>query len=94
MGVLGTFAPQVTSVLSGAGRQSNGWESVRVRELAQEHFGKNASSAIQVVVSSKGHKVTDASVRKVIAEVTGGGPVRRPRQRSPPPEQAGRDVGN
>lgn len=70
VGVLGAFAPQVTSVLSGVGRQSNGSESVLVRELAQEHFGQNASSAIQVVVSSKGHKVTDASVRKVIAEVT------------------------
>jgi RND superfamily putative drug exporter len=70
VGVLGAFAPQVTSVLSGAGWQSNGSESVRVRELAQEHFGGNASSAIQVVVSSKGHEVTDASVRKVIAEVT------------------------
>ncbi|WP_256123061.1 MMPL family transporter [Streptomyces sp. LUP47B] len=67
---LGAFAPQVTSVLSGAGWQSNGSESVRVRELAQEHFGGNASSAIQVVVSSKNDRVTDAPVRKVIAEVT------------------------
>ncbi|MEV0222875.1 MMPL family transporter [Streptomyces sp. NPDC050704] len=70
VGVLGAFAPQVTSVLSGAGWQSNGSESVRVRELAQDHFGGNASSAIQVIVSSKGRDVTDASVRKVIAEVT------------------------
>ncbi|MGP4046650.1 MMPL family transporter [Streptomyces sp. 2A115] len=70
VGVLGAFAPQVTTVLSGAGWQSNGSESVRVRELAQEHFGGNASSAIQVVVSSKGNAVTDPSVRKVIAEVT------------------------
>ncbi|WP_151482308.1 MMPL family transporter [Streptomyces albicerus] len=68
--VLGAFAPQVTSALSGAGWQSNGSESVRVRELAQEHFGGNASSAIQVVVSSKGQEVTDPAVRAVIAEVT------------------------
>ena len=68
--VLGAFAPQVTSALSGAGWQSNGSESVRVRELAQDHFGGNASSAIQVVVSSKDGKVTDASALKVIAEVT------------------------
>ncbi|WP_369230096.1 MMPL family transporter [Streptomyces sp. R21] len=68
--VLGAFAPQVTSALSGAGWQSNGSESVRVRELAQEHFGGNASSAIQVVVGSKDGKVTDTSARKVIAEVT------------------------
>jgi len=68
--VLGAFAPQVTSALSGAGWQSNGSESMRVRELAQQHFGGNASSAIQVVVSSKDGKVTDASVQKVIAEVT------------------------
>lgn len=68
--VLGAFAPQVTSVLSGAGWQSNGSESVKVRELAEKHFGGTGSSAIQVVVASKSHQVGDPSVRRVIAEVT------------------------
>jgi putative drug exporter of the RND superfamily len=68
--VLGAFAPQVTSVLSGAGWQSNGSESVKVRELAEKHFGGNASSAIQVVVSSRSHQASDPAVRHVIAEVT------------------------
>ncbi|MFE9443593.1 MMPL family transporter [Streptomyces sp. NPDC006602] len=68
--VLGAFAPQVTSVLSGAGWQSNGSESVSVRELAEEHFGGTGSSAIQVVVSSKSHQVGDPAVRRVVAEVT------------------------
>ncbi|MGW1617067.1 MMPL family transporter [Streptomyces sp. NPDC002285] len=69
--VLGAFAPQVTSVLSGAGWQSNGSESVRVRELAEEHFGGNASYAIQVVVRSEQHRVSDPSVQEVIGRVTG-----------------------
>lgn len=68
--VLGAFAPQVTSVLSGAGWQSNGSESVKVRELAEKHFGGTGSSAIQVIVTSKSHQVGDPSVRRVIAEVT------------------------
>ena len=40
---LGVFAPRVESELSGAGWQANGSESVAARELAQEHFGGNAS---------------------------------------------------
>jgi len=46
---LGAFAPQVEHNLSGAGWQADGSESVAARELAREHFGGNASSAIQVV---------------------------------------------
>ncbi|MET9761736.1 MMPL family transporter [Streptomyces sp. NPDC006372] len=66
---LGAFAPQVTSALAGAGWQANGSESVTVRELAQKHFGGNASSALQVVVTAD-KQVSDPSVRKVIAEAT------------------------
>ncbi|MGQ4389367.1 MMPL family transporter [Streptomyces sp. SAS_270] len=66
---LGAFAPQVTSALAGAGWQANGSESVTVRELAQKHFGGNASSAVQVVVTTD-KQVSDPSVRKVIAEAT------------------------
>ncbi|WP_329334141.1 MMPL family transporter [Streptomyces sp. NBC_01352] len=68
--VLGAFAPQVTSALSGAGWQSNGSESVKVRELAEKHFGGTGSSAIQVVVSSHSHQVGEPAVQRVIAEVT------------------------
>ena len=56
---LGVFAPTVETNLSGAGWQANGSESVAVRELAQEHFGGNASSAIQVVVHSTDGPVTE-----------------------------------
>lgn len=49
---LGSFAPQVESSLSGAGWQASGSESVQARQLAQQHFGGNASSALQVVVHS------------------------------------------
>ena len=45
---LGAFAPQVEHNLSGAGWQADGSQSVAARELAQESFGGNASSAIQV----------------------------------------------
>lgn len=36
---LGAAAPTVFNSLAGAGWQANGSESVRVRELAEEHFG-------------------------------------------------------
>ncbi|MGZ6752764.1 MAG: MMPL family transporter, partial [Nocardioides sp.] len=55
---LGAFAPRVETELSGAGWQADGSESVAARELAQEHFGGNASTAIQVVVHSTDGPVT------------------------------------
>lgn len=67
---LGAFAPQVESSLSGAGWQDDGSESVAVRGLAQEHFGGNASSAIQVVVHSAGEPLTSAAGKDVLAEAT------------------------
>ena len=67
---LGAFAPQVEHDLSGAGWQANSSESVQARELAREHFGGNASSAIQVVVRSTDGPVTDNEGQQVIAEVT------------------------
>ena len=67
---LGAFAPQVEHNLSGAGWQANGSESVEARELAREHFGGNASSAIQVVVRSTDGPVTQGEGKDVIAEVT------------------------
>ena len=40
------------------------------RELAQEHFGGNASSAIQVVVHSTDGPVTQGAGKQVLAEAT------------------------
>ncbi|MEU6854344.1 MMPL family transporter [Actinacidiphila alni] len=65
--VLGAFAPRVESALSGAGWQADGSQSVAVRQLAQQHFGGNASSAIQVVVHAD-RPVSDPAVRQVIAD--------------------------
>lgn len=67
---LGVFAPRVESELSGAGWQANGSDSVAARELAQEHFGGNASTAIQVVVHSTDGPVTEGAGRQVIADAT------------------------
>ncbi|MBC7276240.1 MMPL family transporter [Nocardioides sp.] len=67
---LGVFAPAVEKNLSGAGWQADGSESVAVRELAQEHFGGNASHAIQVVVHSTDGSLQDGEGREVLAEVT------------------------
>ncbi|MDI2129564.1 MMPL family transporter [Yinghuangia seranimata] len=66
---LGAFAPQVTSALAGAGWQANGSESVQVRDLAREHFGGNASTALQVVVA-KDRPVTDPAVQDVVTRAT------------------------
>ncbi len=66
---LGAFAPQVESSLSGAGWQADGSESVVARELAQEHFGGNASSAIQVVVHSDA-PLTSRAGKRVLTEAT------------------------
>ncbi|RBY96539.1 MMPL family transporter [Blastococcus sp. TF02-8] len=67
---LGAFAPQVESRLSGAGWQADGSESVLVREAAEEHFGGNASHAVQVVVHSADGAVTEGRGGEVLAEAT------------------------
>jgi RND superfamily putative drug exporter len=67
---LGVFAPSVEKNLSGAGWQADGSQSVAVRELAQDHFGGNASHAIQVVVHSTDGPVTEGAGKSVLAEVT------------------------
>ncbi|MFE4600004.1 MMPL family transporter [Kitasatospora indigofera] len=64
---LGAFAPQVTGALSGAGWQANGSESVKVRQLAEQHFAGNASSALQIVVAAD-RPVTDPAVQQVIGK--------------------------
>lgn len=67
--LLGAFAPQVTTALSGAGWQSNGSQSVKVRELAQQHFGGNDSAALEVVIHAA-QPITDPAVKAVIAKAT------------------------
>ena len=67
---LGLFAPRVEAALSGAGWQADGSESVAARELAVDHFGGNASSAIQVVVHSSDGPVTEGAGADVLARAT------------------------
>ncbi|MGI8521924.1 MAG: MMPL family transporter [Nocardioides sp.] len=67
---LGALAPKVESELSGAGWQANGSDSVTARELAQDHFGGNASTAIQVVVHSADGPVNEGAGKQVLAQAT------------------------
>ncbi|KXO94795.1 hypothetical protein AXK56_19475 [Tsukamurella pulmonis] len=67
---LGVFAPFVEKNLSGAGWQANGSESVQARELAQQHFGGNASSAIQVAVSSAEGRLDEGDGPRILTAVT------------------------
>jgi RND superfamily putative drug exporter len=67
---LGVFAPRVETELSGAGWQANGSESVAVRDLAVEHFGGNASSAIQVVVTDPNGDVLSGAGAHALAGAT------------------------
>ena len=66
---LGAFAPGVESNLAGAGWQDNGSESVAVRDLAQRHFGGNASDAIQVVVRSNDAPLDKGDGPSVVSQV-------------------------
>ncbi|MCA1982252.1 MMPL family transporter [Nocardioides nematodiphilus] len=66
---LGAFAPRVEASLSGAGWQASGSDSVAARELAQEHFGGDASSALQVVIHSDARPLTSPAGQQVIARV-------------------------
>ncbi|WP_084510948.1 MMPL family transporter [Nocardia lijiangensis] len=68
---LGAAAPNVFTSLAGAGWQANGSESVRVRELAQQHFGGNSSAAVQVVVHSDTATIDSPRVQQVVGEITG-----------------------
>ena len=64
--VLGAFAPAAEHALSGAGWQADGSQSVQVRNLAQQSFGGQASSAIEVVVHAD-RPVTSPAVQGVIS---------------------------
>ncbi|UDY24015.1 MMPL family transporter [Nocardioides sp. Kera G14] len=65
----GAFAPRVETSLSGAGWQASGSESVQARDLGQQHFGGNASSALQVVVHSDSSPLTTAAGQQVLTQV-------------------------
>lgn len=67
---LGAFAPRVETELSGAGWQANGSDSVTARELAQEHFAGNASTAIQVVVHSTDGSLTSPAGKQALTRDT------------------------
>ncbi|MFJ1708411.1 MMPL family transporter [Kitasatospora sp. NPDC088346] len=64
---LGAFAPQVTTALSGAGWQANGSESVKVRQVAEQHFAGNASTALLIVVAAD-RPVSEPAVQQVIGK--------------------------
>ena len=67
---LGSLAPSVFSDLAGAGWQDNGSDSVKARELAQEHFGGNSSSAIQLVIHSENGGVDSPAAQAVVTKAT------------------------
>ncbi|WP_063131287.1 MMPL family transporter [Nocardia fusca] len=67
---LGAAAPSVFTSLAGAGWQADGSESVRVREVAEQHFGGNSSAAVQVVVHSGTETVGSPAMTQVIGEIT------------------------
>ncbi len=68
---LGAFAPQVHSILSGAGWEDSGSESVAARELIGGSFAGADSSALMVVVSSQELTVSDPAFQETVARVEG-----------------------
>jgi putative drug exporter of the RND superfamily len=68
---LGAFAPRVETVLSGAGWEASGSESVQARDLVQANFAGLSSSALIVVVHSNSLTATDPAFRATVARVTG-----------------------
>ncbi len=66
---LAVFAPKVETVLSGAGWQANGSQSVQARTLIQEHFAGLSSSAPLVVVHSPTLTASSPGFQAVVAKV-------------------------
>jgi putative drug exporter of the RND superfamily len=64
---LGIFAPRAQHALAGAGWEASGSQSVAARQLIDRQFSGLSSSALQVVVHSDGHAVSDPAVQTVIA---------------------------
>ena len=63
------FAPKAQHVLSGAGWEATGSESVAVREIVQREFGGASSAALMVVVHTDQGQVTDPAAQQVLAGV-------------------------
>src|SRR5690606_11793703 len=69
--VLGAFAPQVHSTLSGAGWEDSGSESVAARTELRRAFDGADGAALMVVVSSREHTATDGPFRATVDRVVG-----------------------
>jgi putative drug exporter of the RND superfamily len=67
--VFGALAPRVETVLSGAGWEATGSESVQARDLVQQNFAGLSSSALAVVVHSDGLTASDPGFRATVARV-------------------------
>ena len=65
---LGLFAPRVEHVLSGAGWEATGSESVHVRETLQRDFAGASAYGLTVVVHSGDRTATDPRFRAVVAD--------------------------
>jgi RND superfamily putative drug exporter len=65
---LALFAPKVETVLSGAGWQANGSQSVQARALIQKNFGGLSSAAPIVVIHSATLTTTSPTFRALIAK--------------------------
>ena len=65
---LGFFAPRVEHALSGAGWEATGSESVAARQLVDDNFGGQSSSALMVVVHSPAKTVDDPAFQEAIAK--------------------------
>jgi RND superfamily putative drug exporter len=66
---LGALAPRVEHVLSGAGWEATGSESVRARDQIDRHFAGAGTYALQVVVSSRRHTVADPEFQRTLDRV-------------------------
>ncbi len=66
---LGVLAPRVEHALSGAGWQDSGSESVAARELVNENFAGNDSTALMVVVHSESATLDDPEFAATVGRV-------------------------
>lgn len=67
----GLFAPQVQSVLAGAGWQDSTSQSVAARNIVQQDFSGLGSSALQVVVTDhNGPIASDPGAQTAVAKIT------------------------
>ena len=67
--VFGAFAPRAEKALSGAGWESSGSESTRVREVVQREFGGLSSAGLTVVLHSDTKTVTDPAYTAAVGRV-------------------------